>query len=257
MPRSLNKNSSEQVHLKINLLAKYALSTIDEGNSHPHIGTFSQGKLLSVAPLKKEQKVTGEKVYSTVTRRNKNNFEPLWSEGQVKEFCHMPVHYGDGLGQDRLYQSSLLYASNSDQKQVLIDAGTFITIDLIDQGGFRGGFIFPGVQTFLSSYTKGSLLPELSKADLKMTLETSWPQETDQAILSACSHYILGIISSFSHILKESHVTLTGGDASHIEKILKNNNYHYSVEPHLIHYALYYLYDSLKQELKNKKEHCL
>jgi pantothenate kinase type III len=160
----------------------------------------------------------------------------------------MPVDYAETLGADRLAAAYAVFQSlkNSRQQKVIIDAGTFITVDLIASSGLRGGFILPGYQTLLNSYQTGILLPHL---ELKTNYtSTSLPHTTDDAILSAT--YMM-IETSIKHILNNwnveaKDVILTGGDTKIINNFLPDSQI--SIE--LIHYGLKEFYCKLKEGLK-------
>jgi type III pantothenate kinase len=232
--------SDQSLKLKdfIHSLPHKSLVTLDHGNSHPHQASFESGELTAVIPALRQQATNSNIVSSSVTTKEQNSFNLLW---QDKTFAGMPVHYSRQLGTDRLYQAALLYQLYSQEPIVLIDAGTFITIDLIDQKGFRGGHIYPGIKTFLSSYTKGDKLPALTIDDYKKHHIDDYPRQTNEAILDATKNYLMGILSSSS--IRNHKVILTGGEADLIRPLLNDNC---DVITHLIHYALYYL-DSLKE----------
>jgi type III pantothenate kinase len=129
---------------------------------------------------------------------------------------------------------------------VIIDAGTFITVDLISSSGFRGGFILPGYQTLLNSYQTGILLPRLELATHYAS--SSLPHTTDDAILSAA--YLM-IETSIKDILNNwnvevKDVMITGGDAKLINNFLPGSQ----ISNELIHYGLKEFYCKLKEGLK-------
>jgi pantothenate kinase type III len=160
----------------------------------------------------------------------------------------MPVDYAETLGADRLAAAYAVFQSlkNTRKQKVIIDAGTFITVDLIASSGFRGGFILPGYHTLLNSYQTGTLLPHLEHETNYAS--TSLPHTTDDAILSATylmiERSIKEILNTWQVNLKD--VVITGGDAELINKFLPDSQT--SVE--LIHYGLKEFYCKLKEGLK-------
>lgn len=223
---------------------KDCVQTIDYGNSHPHFATFKNGKLEEVKPVDNEDLDTSKAMISSVSQQKETSTDILWKDNA---FCDMPVHYKQlELGKDRLFQAAFIYHLYRGEEVVLIDAGTFLTIDFIDKKGFNGGFIFQGIKTFLASYTAGTRLPNLSKDDINLKMPTKLPSSTNEAIKSASTYYIRGVLSSLSDLLGNKKVILTGGE-SHLIKTLLTNSI---IIPHLIHYSLYFL----KQEIRKKEQ---
>jgi pantothenate kinase type III len=160
----------------------------------------------------------------------------------------MPVDYAETIGADRLAGAYAVFQSlkNTREQKVIIDAGTFITVDLISSSGFRGGFILPGYQTLLNSYQSGILLPRLELATHYAS--SSLPHTTDDAILSAA--YLM-IETSIKDILNNwnvevKDVMITGGDAKLINNFLPGSQ----ISNELIHYGLKEFYCKLKEGLK-------
>ena len=219
-------------------LAKEPWYTVDLGNSHPHIGEFQKGELISVSPLSPEKGLSSftkemNWVSSNVTRINIDQSNRLDHLRTERAFIDMPVHYSKTLGEDRLYQSYFIHKLFPQERILLIDAGTFITIDLIDQDGFQGGFIFPGINAFLSSYNRGQKLPQLNK--VLSSLEEDLPHNTEDAILEATKVYLKSILT---YILAEysSHTpVITGGTGKILSEVFSLENYY----PHLIHQSLF------------------
>ena len=129
------------------------LCTIDNGHSHPHAAIFQDEKNKQILPLefffRKHQLDQYHFVISNVghfplpLEKYKNKIINLHQHFTDSSFLDMPVHYEQTLGDDRLFQAYALYREFfGDQiRTLLIDAGTFTTIDLIDQRGFLGGYI--------------------------------------------------------------------------------------------------------------------
>ena len=54
----------------------------------------------------------------------------------------MPVHYQKSLGEDRLALAYYAYKTLQ-SPTMIIDGGTFLTIDFVNSDGFLGGYIAP------------------------------------------------------------------------------------------------------------------
>ena len=151
----------------------------------------------------------------------------------------MPVHYSESLGDDRLYLAYSLFKSIRDHSQSIlaIDAGTFITLDLINTFGFQGGYIFPGIDVFLSSYKRGANLPLLNP---KETDQSTLPQSTEEAILKASDLYLENILESIIKKTTPSKIVITGGSSILIKNKIEKLNLKVQLETvhHSIHLAL-------------------
>src|SRR5690606_20309628 len=56
----------------------------------------------------------------------------------------MPIHYTESLGEDRLIAAFNTFKNHSQEKILVIDSGSFTTVDLVTKNGFMGGYILPG-----------------------------------------------------------------------------------------------------------------
>ncbi len=231
--------------------------TLDLGNSNPHVGHFESGRLLEVMTWNEfrkkwpANKLSSQQLIKSQVGNNPEGLEDylVFCQEVPKleklRFLEMPVFYSETLGFDRLYQAYLAYKKFASTGPVaVIDAGTFITMDLIDSKGFQGGYIFPGLTPFLSSYRQGSQLPAL-KLDHWQSAE-NLPQTTEAAILQATQFYLQKIVSGFLDQTSPAKLILTGGAHGLIESALKNEKLLKKVElvsePHFIHEALFKIF---------------
>lgn len=231
---------------------KMKLQSIDNGNTNPHVGFFENEELVSVTPLKEylfdEEVVT---IASSVGPRSNLrglNFIDLSEYRKENSFLDMPVDYEKSLGEDRLHQAYYIFKKNPHSMSLLIDAGTFTTVDFLDDSGFKGGFIFPGLKTQLNSYGSGENLPTLNNVD-DLKLFDSLPHTTNSAITSALK---FSQISWLEKILKEykvDQIYLSGGFSGLFYSVAKDifdgKIIH---EKNLIHYALYEIYSYIKED---------
>jgi type III pantothenate kinase len=222
--------------------------TVDNGNTNPHVGIFQNEKLESVIPLKEfTPKETDTILISDVGAPLpfKASFD-LKKSRTNSHFFDMPVNYAKTLGDDRLITAYGLFSQIKPSETVLlIDAGTFITIDLISEKGFLGGFIFPGIKTFLSTYLSGAQLKVLDlKPDYKMT---GLPHTTEDAILGATDCYLDSILESTIKKTSPSKIVLTGGSLEVIKNKISNLNLlkvQIETYPHLLHSSLFLIYQN-------------
>ena len=106
---------------------------------------------------------------------------------------------------------------------LIVDFGTAITIDLVENGVFRGGNISPGVRTrFRALHDYTSRLPQCEATDEILLLGCTTQQAIEQGVMEGITHEIEGYIRAFS--LKNDKLTLifTGGDANFFVKRIKN-----------------------------------
>lgn len=219
--------------------------TIDNGNSGARVGVFQGGILEGVWNLrswiKRHQLLEYPAALSSVAPET---FLPephprLFRVGDFHEdgrFLDMPVHYAPGLGEDRLVCARLLH-SQKRPPTVLMDAGTFITADLIDSDGLRGGPILPGPSTFLNSYGRGARLQIPALSELSKAAEGSFPADTREAISAGVKHYLGGACASLLRDFPPgAPIVLTGGAAESLAPFLPAPRV--ERRPELIHEAL-------------------
>lgn len=223
--------------------------TLDLGNSHPHVGYFQEGKLKEVLSWRQfTQKFPASTIESSQliicqvgdAVEGLSDYLPLAINAPVfhqQQFLSMPVHYSETLGRDRLYCAYHVYdkihRGELQAPVAMVDAGTFMTLDLIDQQGFKGGYILPGLSVFLQSYARGHQLPTLQETS---TLQEKLPQTTVQAISEGAQLYIKQVIRGFLEKTQPQSVILTGGSSEIVLQYIQDRPTLH--EPHWIHWAM-------------------
>ncbi len=229
------------------------LITIDNGNSHPHVGLFENNELKEVFPLSEfsfNSYNDNASILSSVGPLKRIPFG--WQERSIRpssffksgSFFDMPVHYSQTLGEDRLSESYFIFKKiiSPDECFLLLDAGTFLTADFISSKGFLGGYIFPGEQNFLNSYFEGSYqLPQLTIRDIKTE---NLPQNTEEAILKSLPIYFKSIYRNLIEKHEISNIVLTGGSSHKHRTYLEEISYKINLteDKNLIHHALHFIY---------------
>lgn len=220
-----------------------AFFTVDMGNTNPHIGHFEGAILREVKPLTPKgfeslkelpNWVSSNVTHNEIPRENRLDHLRLRSS-----FLDMKVDYAETLGEDRLYQAYFLNQLFPEEKIILIDAGTFITVDHIDGEGFKGGFIFPGIRVFQGSYRRGQKLT--GNLPLPTDLEVSLPKSTPDAMTEATKAYLQGILETC--VDRESTVIFTGGNGKLLAEALNLDTYF----PHFIHHSLFYIAHQIRR----------
>jgi pantothenate kinase type III len=231
--------------------------TLDLGNSNPHAGCFikqeNQWVLARVVPFLKLQDSLDE------LNLNSNNTQFVISEVKSYEselaqyikqgylitrikdywrgerFAGMPVQYSQSLGEDRLIQSYYAYKT-SKLPTLIIDAGTFITIDLIGSEGFKGGYIIPGLNLYFSLFQSGQNLKHIKPGD---SLQATIPNDTKSAITEGYLAFRL-LIEQLKNKYSPSRIILTGGNALNWENFLSPTELSFETDPHYIHKAIHF-----------------
>jgi len=117
--------------------------------------------------------------------------------------------YYDTMGIDRIL------ACESIQDGVIIDAGSAVTIDVVNNGTFEGGFIYPGVKAMLDTYK--NISPALNyEFNFDLNLDTL-PKNSKDSISYAYLKLIYTEVMSLN-----KPIFLTGGDSFKFAKIFKN-----------------------------------
>ncbi len=240
------------------------LLTIDLGNSHPTAGLFIDHQLQTLLPWKQAEKWTHRypfiisSVQTELPCSLKSNDLRIRHQPfhQNRTFAGMPIQYTSTLGEDRLVQAAYLFNTqkkNDLQKGLLlIDAGTFITVDHINHKGFLGGHILPGVQTLLDSYSKGARLPHFYKEELTTVFSNpnkqAPPQTTKEAVQDSIRRlyqlFFIDLLKQFTF----GKVIYTGGDGSFLKDNLSSTQESKNIQviPHLIHHSLHFLARTLQ-----------
>ncbi len=131
----------------------------------------------------------------------------------IKEILKFETSY-QGLGIDRAI------ACSSQDNCVIVDAGSAITVDIMEEGVHKGGFILLGMQSFIKSY------PKISKK-LKFEFEKEInldkiPLCTKDAIQYAM---LKSIILPIKEVSLNKNIIFTGGDGKILSKYFENSIY--------------------------------
>lgn len=235
------------------------LVTIDFGNTNPHAGLFlktnNEWQLIKVVPwselsLYLNQLGMTPNNSSMVLSEVKSREDELtdlqhqgWLITRVREywrgtrFAGMPVNYAKTLGEDRLI--SAFYAFKKlKSNALLIDAGTFATMDVITRNGFEGGYIIPGIKNYNSNFQNGEQLKEI---EIDKNISAQLPQATLEAMRD--SYFAFAALAQkliSEHNLEK--VIITGGQSEVWKQIfdqLKSAAV-VEVDAALIHWALHF-----------------
>ena len=120
----------------------------------------------------------------------------------------------EGMGVDRKVACLAL------ENGVIVDAGSAITVDIMENGEHQGGFILPGLHKFHNIYAQISPKLDFDFA-LKQNLDKI-PQNTQDAI----SYSILkAIILPIKEIVLNKKLLFTGGDGEFLSSFFSESIY--------------------------------
>lgn len=241
------------------MLVKIFLLSIDLGNTHSKSALLDEdlnvlvdfdykslNEIIFQYGLNRENTIAG---LSSVTHEKPIlPFKTFFVSNYFKDskFLNMPVHYSQTLGEDRLIQAWYLY-SQFNKKMILIDTGTFTTIDFIDIKGLNGGFILPGLELLFETYQKGNNLKSYNNLYLENLSQRSIPNNTKDAIMAGA---YLSYITPIREIISNNsdyEVYITGGNQHQITSSIENS--HQLIRsPHLIHQSIGYFIQKVQDK---------
>ena len=150
-----------------------------------------------------------EKIYFiSVNIEVKEKLEKLSNWIDLSTFIEKEKYY-ETMGIDRIF------AVEATSNAVIIDAGSAITVDVVKDGQFMGGFIYPGVKAMKKTYENiSSALGYEFNFDLDFTTLAKNSQD-------AISYGFLKTLYS-EVISHNAEIVLTGGDALVLKKVFVN-----------------------------------
>ncbi|WP_405412699.1 type III pantothenate kinase [Maribacter sp. Asnod1-A12] len=128
------------------------------------------------------------------------------------------------LGVDRIALVTSAYYFNPHQNNLIIDAGTCVTYDMInDFDEYLGGAISPGVQMRYNAMNEQtSKLPLLEKKELLDYIGNNTENCMHSGVINGITLEIDGVIDLYRARFKDLTIILTGGDTLFLSKRLKN-----------------------------------
>ena len=134
------------------------------------------------------------------------------------------------LGVDRIALAAGAFYFNGDCNTLVIDAGSCITYDLVnDYGEYVGGAISPGIaMRFKAMHNQTANLPLLDKDDILDFIGNSTESCMQSGVINGVCKEMDGVIDQYLGRFKDLTVILTGGDADFLSKRLKNSIFAHS-----------------------------
>lgn len=128
------------------------------------------------------------------------------------------------LGIDRMVLAAGATLQFPNQNRLVIDAGTCVTFDFIDQNNnYLGGAITPGLRLrYESLHNYTAKLPLLTLENPKDLIGDSTPDSIHSGVVNGLVYEIDGFIDEYSARYSNFIIILTGGDTEFLAKRLKN-----------------------------------
>jgi type III pantothenate kinase len=184
----------------------------DIGNTHFHI--YDGVKVVHLSYADAIEKYGDKKLYYiSVKHQLEVEIETIKKWKNISKFITIEGQYST-MGVDR---KALCLSHKSG---LFIDAGSAITVDMVEDGVYKGGFVLPGLQAYIESY-KG----------ISTALETTLDKSVDLTTLATTTKEQIsyGIIASIK-ILIDKHskgktLYFTGGDGEFLSTLFAHAVY--------------------------------
>ena len=149
---------------------------------------------------------------------------PVWFEHTPRFPIKVSYDNAASLGPDRLADCLYCSTAHPGRSQVIIDAGTAVTVDFLKNGNkFSGGTIMPGISTQLSSlHEHAAALPAVELDESA----TEFPGRSTKSAMT--TGVVYGTAGALSFVVarykeqfgKDAMVMATGGAWRHVEKLV-------------------------------------
>ena len=216
---------------------------VDVGNTRIKAAVFEDTKLLEIFVftdkelqknieniLKKFEKIT-DLIVSSVGDVEKQSFLAYNNILKVHFLSHedsfpFQNRYATPktLGIDRMVLAAGATLQFPSQNRLVIDAGTCVTYDFIDEeNNYLGGAIAPGLRLrYESLHNFTAKLPLLSLESPKDFIGTSTSESIHSGVVNGFVYEIDGFIDEYKARYSNFIIILTGGDTDFLAKRLKN-----------------------------------
>ena len=130
------------------------------------------------------------------------------------------------LGKDRLGLAVAAYTKYTNENVLVIDAGSCITVDLVNENGeYLGGSIHPGLEMRYKSLNQFTdQLPKIEFDENYFALiGTNTETSIRSGVQTAIIHEIEGTINAYKKDYKSLKIIVCGGNANYLATNLKNS----------------------------------
>jgi type III pantothenate kinase len=251
------------------------LLAIDIGNTRIKVAVFEENTLLeqfnfNSVNLQNElhfilnkYKKASELVVASVSNISKDAFSEFESQVNIHFISsNFPFSFNNiystpnTLGIDRMVLANGAVLKFPKQNRLVIDVGTCITYDFIDENdNYLGGAISPGIRLrFESLHNYTAKLPllklevlsdENSEIEKIPFIGNSTSEAINSGVINGVINEIEGFISQYEAVYPKFIIILTGGDTEFLAKRLKNTIFANS------NFLLESLNQTFQQKIKN------
>ncbi|WP_169940547.1 type III pantothenate kinase [Campylobacter sp. RM15925] len=188
------------------------MTLCDIGNTNATF--FKEGKISKIDIQSFKNFKSSEKIYYiSVNDSLKSKLENDENFVNLEPFFEIDTIY-NGLGIDRIVNCYSI------DNGVVIDAGSAITIDIMQNKMHLGGCILPGISQSLKTYEN---ISERLKVSLNSQIDLeALPQKTSDAVSYGVIKPIVLLIENISN---NSKIYFTGGDGEFLSRFFKNSIY--------------------------------
>ena len=181
----------------------------DIGNTRIHI--YDGKKVVHLSHEDAIVKYANQKLkYITVKHQLKEKLDALEKWEDISDLMRIPNEYTT-MGIDR----KALCLSHT--TGIFVSAGSAITVDVVEEGNYLGGFLLPGLKAYLEAYS--AISPALATALNAEVSLTKLPTTTQDAIS-------FGIISSVKTLIEKyqgkKKLYISGGDGALLSGFFEN-----------------------------------
>ena len=236
---------------------------VDQGNTFVKYGVFEGRTLVKSGVLERIDRVlfdelcTDYSIDRVITSSVSSSLDELKSWSVEKQIAcisfsldlKLPVRVEyatpQTLGLDRVAAVIGAYEFSQTSNFLVIDAGTAITYEFVENNIYRGGNISPGVNTrfkALNHFTQK--LPLVAPLEAWDNCGNSTETAIRSGVLQGLLYEIQGYIDEFTSRYEDASFFLTGGDSIFFVNKLKNSIF---AHQHLVLYGLNrVLFDNVK-----------
>jgi len=181
----------------------------------------------SLAELPNSSKIWISNVSSTFILESKPNLALVESQRRYKSLVNS-YENPNMLGSDRWLAMIAAYEINPVKGFILVDIGTAITIDIVDNSGLHlGGVIFPGLFKIRDTFDHFAVSKEVKTNQISQTTKGAWSIGTIELVVNGINQKVHDIKINEPDLV----IYLTGGGVSHLENFL---NFSYVYHKNLV-----------------------
>lgn len=222
---------------------------VDKGNTQIKYGIFNKNKLIDFRTSPADEFLKSIKsvfeAYPSIARAMLSSVGGLdnYEYKTLTLFCKTHLLSSDtkvpfknsyatpsSLGVDRIALATAAYYHNPKGNTLVIDMGTCITYDLVnDYGEYLGGAISPGLQMrYKAMHHQTKKLPQLVAEEPMDFIGNSTETSMHSGVVNGITQELDGVINQYRTRFQDLTVILTGGDGQFFAKRVKNSIFAHS-----------------------------